>query len=179
MTQPFLGEVRAFGFNFAPYQWAMCNGQLLPISQYSALFSLLGTYFGGNGTSNFALPNLQGQIPMHWGSPPGLSSTVLGEMQGTENVTLNTSEMAMHNHGAQAFQNTATNGTKTNIPSPTNWLGDSDADAAWNSAIANPTATMSGNAVGPAGSSLPHENMQPYLVVNFCIALAGIYPARN
>ena len=178
MTQPFLGEVRAFGFNFAPFQWALCNGQILPISQYTALFSLLGTYFGGNGTTNFALPNLQGQIPMHWGSPAGLTETVLGETQGTENVTLNTGQLPQHNHGVQTFQNTATNGTKTNIPAQTNWIGDSDFDQAWNTATA-PTATMSASAVGPAGNSLPHENRQPFLVVNFCIALAGIYPARN
>ena len=179
MTQPFLGEIRAFGFSFAPYQWAMCNGQVLPISQYSALFSLLGVYFGGNGTTTFALPNLQGQIPMHWGSPPGLTSTTLGETQGTENVTLNPSEMAMHNHVAQSFENIVGNGTKTNVPSPTNWLGDSDADSAWNATATSPSATMAGNAIGPAGQSLPHVNMQPFLAVNFCIALAGIYPARN
>jgi microcystin-dependent protein len=178
MTQPFLGEVRAFGFNFAPYQWAMCNGQLLPISQYAALFSLLGTYFGGNGTTNFQLPNLQGQIPMHWGDGAGLTGTVLGEMQGSENVTLSTSQMAMHNHGAAGFPALPTNGTKTNIPSNTNWIGDSDFDAAYSNA-ASPTATMAGNAIGPTGGSLPHQNMQPFLAVNFCIALAGIFPSRN
>src|ERR1700738_1228497 len=103
MSDPFLAEIRAFGFNFAPYQWALCNGQVLPISQYTALFSLIGTYYGGNGTTTFALPNLQGQIPMHWGSPPGLTATVLGETQGTENVTLISGQMPMHNHGVNTF----------------------------------------------------------------------------
>jgi len=178
MSDPFVAEIRAFGFNFAPYQWAFCNGQILPISQYTALFSLIGTYYGGNGTTNFALPNLQGQIPMHWGDGPGLSPTVLGETQGTENVTLISGQMPMHNHGVNTFQNTVTDGTKTNIPSPTNWIGDSDADFAYNTATV-PTTTMAGTAIGPAGNSLPHENMQPYLAVNFCICLAGVFPARN
>src|SRR5580693_8987618 len=149
MADPFVGEIRVFPFNFAPNGWALCNGQILPISQYTALFSLLGTYFGGNGTTNFALPNLQGQIPMHWGSPAGLSPTVLGETQGTESVTLNTQQLPIHNHVVQTFQKSPSSGTKTNIPAPTNWIGDSDFDAAWNTATA-PTATMSPQAVGPA-----------------------------
>jgi len=178
MTQPFLGEVRAFGFNFAPYKWAFCNGQILPISQYSALFSLLGTYYGGNGTSTFGLPNLQGQVPMHWGNGLGLSPTVPGEMQGTETVTLIQSQMPQHNHMVNTFQNTATSGSKTYTPSATNWIGDSDADAAYNTTTTTST-TMSPQAIGPAGNGLAHANMQPYLVINFCIALSGIFPSRN
>lgn len=172
MSSPFISEIRMVGFNFAPRGWAFCNGQLMPLSQNTALFSLLGTTYGGNGTSNFALPDLQGSAPMYFGQGPGLSAYSQGETSGVENVTLLTTEMPAHNHNIQVVGDLA---TSSGLPGTSNI------------AIANiptynagpPTVQMQALSTSPVGGSLPHNNMQPYLAVNFVIALQGIFPARN
>jgi microcystin-dependent protein len=178
MSEAYLGEIRCFGFTFAPINWALCAGQLLPISQYSALFSIIGTTYGGNGTTNFALPNLQGSVPMHWGAGPGLSPTVLGDTLGSTTISLTGAELPAHVHTINSFQNTQTNGTKTNTPASTNWIGDSDPDAVYS--LATPlNMPFSPNAIGFTGKGLPHENMQPYLALNFSICMNGIFPSRG
>jgi len=175
MTDQYLGEIRSFGFNFAPTGWALCNGQILPISQNAALFALLGTSFGGNGTSTFGLPNLQGQVPMHWGAGPGLTPYVLGEQAGTTNVQLNITQIPAHNHAIQVSSDTT---SKTATPSPAVWLGESNPAKAYvTSGTAN--TSLAQNAIGVSGGGQPHINQQPFLVINFSIALGGIFPSRN
>lgn len=175
MSSPFVAEIRIVGFNFAPVGWALCNGQLLPISQNTALFSLLGTFYGGDGKSTFGLPDFQGSAAMNQGQGPGLSDRFLGEKSGEENVTLLVSEMPSHNHQAQS--NTA-GGNNT---SPTNniWstLGTTRTPPP---VYFNATNTaMSPLATSISGSSLPHNNMSPYLVLNFIIAMQGVFPPRG
>lgn len=175
MSDQFVGEIRMFGCNFAPKGWAQCNGQLLPISQNTALFSILGVSYGGDGRSTFALPNLQGSAALHWGNGPGLSPYVVGETGGSTTVTLLQSEMPGHTHAANAKTsgNTANPdglvwGNPTARPAPnffTNSIG---------------TATvMNAQAIGIRGGSNPHNNLMPYRVVNFCIALTGVFPPRS
>jgi microcystin-dependent protein len=171
MAEPFLGEIRMFGGNFAPLGWAFCNGQLLAISENSALFDLLGTTYGGDGQSTFALPNLQGRLAVHQGSN-GFSNRIIGQIDGTETATLTTSQMPGHTH-------TAVGSNSGNLPSPANafWSTDPGGNtAAYNEAGGS---TMSGSALLPAGSGQPHENRPPYLGVSFIIALEGIYPSQN
>lgn len=170
MSDPFVAEIRMFGFNFAPNGWATCDGQLLPIQQNTALFSLLGTNFGGNGQSNFGLPNLQGSAPLHWGQGPGLSDYLLGETTGTNSVTLLTTEMPSHQHAVQANGRVA----ESVNPSGQN-LARGESNVYVNSA---PNVTLSPLGMSSVGGSQPHNNLQPYLVVNFCIALQGIFPPR-
>jgi microcystin-dependent protein len=175
MSDQYVGEIRMVGFNFAPIGWALCNGQILSISQNTALFSLLGTQFGGNGTSTFALPNLQGISPLGQGNGAGLTPRVIGETGGEPTVTLLQSEIPSHTHSAQA--GTASN---SDAPGPTTIFGDGgrgkpDAYAP----ASGPAASMGVVAVGSAGGSQPHNNMPPYLVSNFVIALQGIYPSRS
>jgi microcystin-dependent protein len=170
---PFVAEIRIFPFNFAPKGWAFCDGQLLPLSQNTALFSLLGTTYGGDGKSNFALPNMQGNAPMHPGQGPGLSLHDLGETGGSETVTLLESEIPSHSH----FQRASIDDADLTIPTPARVL----AKASGQNVYA-PTASlisMSGNALAPAGGDQPHNNMQPYLTLNFCIAMQGVYPPRT
>lgn len=172
---PFVAEIRIFPFNFAPKGWAFCDGQILPLSQNTALFSLLGTTYGGDGKSNFALPNMQGNAPMHPGQGPGLSLHDLGETGGSETVSLLESEIPAHSHGMMA--NTTT-GTKS-IPTGNSLAKVSGATPYL---AANPTPALtplSGSAIAPAGGDQPHNNMQPYLTLNFCIALQGVYPPRT
>jgi microcystin-dependent protein len=171
MSDPFLGEIRMFGGNFAPLGWALCNGQLLPISQNSALFSLLGTTFGGNGQTTFGLPDLRGRVPVHAGQGPGLSSYNPGENGGVENVTLITTQMPAHNHTLNATNNDADNSHPQN-----NILAGASASIYTASA---PTGPMSQQAIGLSGGGQPHQNLQPFLCINFIIALQGIYPSRN
>lgn len=174
MSNQFLGEIRSLGFNFAPVNWALCTGQTLPISQYSALFSLIGTYYGGNGTTNFQLPNLQGNVPMHWGNGTGLSSYVIGETAGAATVTVATSEMPSHNHVVQVGEG----GTVTGTPSPTTWLSESKPATTYVNTGA-PNAPLNLTAIGIAGGNIPHDNSQPYLTINFCIAMNGVFPPRG
>ncbi len=182
MAEAFLGEIRMVGFNFAPVGWALCNGQTLAISQNTALFSLLGTQFGGNGVSTFNLPDLRSRVPVHQGAGLGLSTYVMGEATGTENVTLLATQMPLHNHtvgvsnaagsltdptnNILAQCNTATGHQppNTNVPNFVNTAA---------------TGTLAPATISYAGSSQPHQNIQPVLCVNFIIALQGIFPSRS
>lgn len=171
---PFVAEIRIFGFNFAPTGWAMCNGQILPISQNTALFSLLGTTYGGNGQSTFALPNMISNAPMHPGQGPGLSLHDLGEQGGSETVTVLESEIPAHTHFAQAFPNPG----NVNTGDPTLALARSKGGSAYK-APPQTVVQMAFQAIGIAGGSQPHNNMMPYLTLNFCIALQGVFPPRT
>lgn len=174
MTNAFIGEIRLFGNNFAPRDWATCDGQLMSIAQNSALFAIIGTYFGGDGRVTFGLPNFQGRTGVDQGTGAGLSTYVMGEQVGTPNVTLLQSEMPMHNHPI----NTRTPGSGTqgkNAPSATAFLGFSSPAAVFNDQVPSPS-TM---AITTNGSSLPHDNMQPCLAILFCMCLYGIFPSRN
>jgi microcystin-dependent protein len=175
MADPFVAEIRIFGFNFAPRGWATCDGQLLPLSQNTALFSLLGTTYGGNGKSNFALPNMAGNTPMHWGQAQGGSLYDLGQTGGSENVTLLISEIPAHNHNFQVGSEIATD----NTPSPTRVVCTSNNGSIY-APINTPQAVlMNPQALTVTGSGFPHNNMQPYLTLTFCIALQGVFPPRG
>ncbi len=176
MTDPFVAEIRIFPFNFAPRGWAWCDGQLLPIAQNTALFSLLGTTYGGDGRTTFALPNLQGRAPMHPGQGPGLSQHHLGEAAGTETVTLLESEMPSHAHALVASLG-ATDEEGERNPAG-NYTGVPPLAQAFYGP-ANSLAAMSANTIAPAGGNQPHNNLQPYLTLYFCIALQGVYPPRS
>lgn len=174
MSQPFVAEIRIFGFNFAPIGWAFCNGQLLPISQNTALFSLLGTTYGGNGVSTFALPNLQGNAAMHPGQGPGLTNHFPGEVGGSATVALLPGELPSHVHGVNVAA------TSDAIADRSNAAGNVLAKPVDSSyAATGINTTMHPASTSVAGASAPHNNMQPYLVLNFCIALQGIFPPRN
>ncbi len=174
MASPFLAEIKMFGGNFAPRGYALCNGQLLPIAQNTALFSLLGTTYGGNGQTTFALPDLQGRVPIHPGQGPGLSSYSLGQVGGVEAVTLLTTQIPAHNHPLAANAGPGTNAA----PATNEVLATSTTrDNIYSTAA--PNTTLSPQAIGAAGGSQPHTNIQPYLCVHFIIALQGIYPSRN
>jgi microcystin-dependent protein len=175
MSDPFVAEIRIFGFSFAPKGWAFCDGQLLPISQNTALFSLLGTTYGGDGKSTFALPDMQGNAPMQPGQGQGLSQRFLGEMSGVDNVTLLVSEIPFHNHIANTHNFDA--GTLQN-PGPTVILAKSSQGSAYQTNTGANITQMAPEALAPGGGSVPHNNMQPYLTLNFCIALQGVFPAR-
>jgi microcystin-dependent protein len=172
MSQPYVGEIRMVGFNFAPEGWAFCNGQVLPISQNEALFSLIGTTYGGDGVSNFNLPNLQGRIPFHQGSKAG-STMVIGQISGTENVTLTTAQIPAHTHALVAAQG-ANSGTQ---PSPAGglWAGSTLGQFS----TETPADSMAPGALQSTGGSQPHDNLPPFLVVNFIISLYGVYPSQN
>jgi microcystin-dependent protein len=175
VADPFVAEIRIFGFNFAPKGWAFCDGQLLPISQNTALFSLLGTMYGGDGKSTFGLPDMQGNAPMFFGQGPGLSLYDEGQMGGVPSVTLLDSEMPVHQHALQA--NTAPADLPT--PGPNNSLARSSPFIYKVPAGANPPQPMAPQAVSPTGGSQPHNNMMPYLTLNFCLALQGVFPPRG
>jgi microcystin-dependent protein len=173
MADPFVAEIRIFPFNFAPRGWAWCDGQLLPLSQNTALFSLLGTTYGGNGKSNFALPDLQGRAPMHPGQGPGLSLHDLGETGGSETVSLLESEIPSHSHSYRAA------GVAADSPVPAGTLlAAPSSDAPYLPAPA-PMTSMAGEALAPAGGDAPHNNMMPYLTFYFNIALQGVFPPRT
>ncbi|MDM7855480.1 phage tail protein [Cellulomonas alba] len=177
MSDQFLGEIRIFAGNFAPQGWATCDGQLLPISQNTALFSLLGVNYGGNGTSNFALPDLIGRSPLGVGSGPGLSDVTWGEQVGVPTVTLLASEMPAHTHQVRTVA-AGTSGTTGN-PSGASWAQSRQGrvvEAQY--ATATPSAQLAPTAVAPTGNGQPHNNLAPYLAVTFIIALQGIYPQR-
>jgi len=171
MADQFVAEIRLFPFNFAPQGWAFCNGQLLPISQNTALFSLLGTTYGGDGKSTFALPDLQGRVPLHHGDGPGLTSRMLGESAGSATVTLLESEIPSHVH---ALRGSALDGDLS-LPSPVRVLGNATGAKPYGSGT---DVLLAGQALALAGGSVPHNNLQPYLTLNYCIALQGIFPPR-
>ncbi len=177
MSDQFVAEIRIFGFNFAPAGWALCNGQLLPISQNTALVSLLGTMYGGDGKSTFALPNLVGCAPLQQGQGAGLSLYDQGETGGETTVTLLTSEMPFHSHSAGCIADAGNLGT----PAGSVWASAKVGRQTENRYSASPGTSppMAPLAIAPAGGSLPHNNMPPYLALNFCIALQGIYPPRS
>jgi microcystin-dependent protein len=168
MAEPFMGEIRLVSFAFAPKGWAHCNGQLLPINQNQALFSLLGTTYGGNGQTNFALPDLQGRVPIHFGG-----GHTLGERAGEQAHTLSVAELPMHTHQMNASANVATSGT----PGPGVLLAQSVGAQLY--ANASNLVAMHGESIANTGGSQAHLNMQPYLTLNYCIALQGIFPSRN
>lgn len=172
MSQPFVGQVIAVGFNYAPVGWALCNGQLLDISQYQALYTLIGTTYGGNGQTNFALPNLQGRVAVGTGQGLGLSNYVLGQVTGTEAVSLTTGQIGAHTHNlaASANQSQSTPATNEVLGTPTTPIY----------LKSGGTTGLAGNAVGNApGGATPHENLQPFQTINYIIALQGIYPTQS
>jgi len=174
MAEPFIGQIIMAGFNFAPRGYATCDGQLLSIAQNTALFSLLGTTFGGDGRVTFGLPDLRGRVAIHQGQGPGLTPRTMGEVAGTEGVTLLNSEMPMHNHLVNARQQNA------NVKTPNgNFLGAIQGTATNVYHAISDGATLNPQTIGLAGGNQPHNNMQPYLVINLCIALEGIFPSRN
>ena len=177
MANPFLGEIRLFGFNFAPRGWAQCNGQLMAISQNAALFALLGTFYGGDGVRTFGLPNLQSRVALGMGQGPGLSNRTIGEITGVEAHTVTISEMPLHNH-LMVCHNAVDNSATATSPKGNFWTKENNGDAPYSS-TGNALAPMNALAVGNAGGNQPHTNIQPYLTVNFCIALVGIFPSRN
>jgi microcystin-dependent protein len=175
MSDQFLAEIRAFPFNFAPTQWATCNGQLLPLSQNTALFALLGTNYGGDGIRTFALPNLQGNLPICFGQGAGLSPYVIGESGGETNVTLLLSQMASHSHNLMSAEI-----PPAGAQSPAGAaLGFKPAVTNIYTTATNPIAQFAQQAIGPIGGNQPHNNMMPFLTLNFCIALNGIFPPRS
>lgn len=171
MADPFLGEIRIFGFNFAPFGWAMCNGQLMAISQNTALFSLLGTFYGGDGRTTFALPNLQSRVPIHMGQGAGLSPYVIGQQGGTETTTLTVAQIPAHSHPVNA-NNSAGTFARPLDHFPARTTGEAYA-------AATDGTTMDPSMIGNTGGSQPFNNVQPYLVLTFCIALSGIFPSRS
>jgi microcystin-dependent protein len=172
VSEPFLAEIRLFPYNFAPRGWAFCQGQLLAISQNTALFSLLGTTYGGNGITTFGLPDLRGRCAVHVGQGPGLSPYDLGQVGGTETVTLSTSQIAPHPHPANCLDaNANTAAAANNI-----WAKDAGGNPQYGTTKA--AGTMAPNIIGPSGNGQAHNNIQPYLALNYCIALQGIFPQR-
>lgn len=167
MSEPFIAEIRIFAGNFAPRGWAFCEGQLLPISQNTALFALIGTTYGGDGRTTTALPNLKDRVPMHPGNGPGLTSRRLGQRAGVNNVTLTEAQIPSHNHVVQTATtpDSASPANAVHAPAPMYGVGTNVALAA--------------NAVGNAGGNQPHENRQPFLAINFIIALVGLFPSRS
>jgi microcystin-dependent protein len=171
MSTPFIGQITIFSFAFPPRGWALCNGQLLPINQNQALFSLLGTQYGGDGRVNFALPNMQGDVAIGMGQGQGLTNRTIGEVGGEQNHTLLTGEMAPHKHtpnygGAAASM----------TPGGQLWAADPNGNVTF---ATSGSETLAPQAIGNTGGSQAHNNMEPYLILNFCIALQGIFPSRN
>jgi microcystin-dependent protein len=174
MSDQFLAEIRIFPFNFPPTGWAFCEGQLMPISQNTALFALLGTTYGGDGKSTFALPDLAGSAPMQPGQGQGLSLRDLGEMSGVESITLLVSEIPFHTHAVQTMSDPGT----LQLPQPDRILARASSGNSYQTNTSANLQMMAPQALALAGGGLPHNNMQPYLTLNFCIALQGIFPQR-
>lgn len=174
MTTPYVGEIQLFGFNFAPIEWAFCNGATLAIQQNTTLFALLGTQYGGNGQTTFQLPNLVGRAPCSQGQGLGLTQRTIGETFGENGVTLLTSQIPAHTHALTLFQQSDT-GKRAGTPASGNALS-APTKASPFAANASANTPFAANSIGPAGGSQPHENRQPYLALNFCIALQGVFP---
>lgn len=173
-TDAYIGEIMLFAGPYAPQNYALCNGQLLPINQqYSALYAVIGNYYGGNGTSNFALPNLQGRVPVGAGQGAGLSNYALGQTGGLESVTLITQQLPTHSH---ALLGSSSPGTSAD---PTNNLLANDGRGGPQYASSNSNATLNGQSIGAAGGNQPHENRPPFLALNYCICISGIFPSRQ
>ncbi len=170
MTEPYIGELRCFGFNFAPSGWAQCNGQQLPIQQNTALFSLLGTTYGGDGRTTFGLPDLRGRTALGSGQAPGLSSYAQGETGGVENVTLTAQQVAPHTHPVSGATDATAKNPQNSLPGFT---------ASESSYSATASVTMSAAMIGPNTGGQPHENRSPFLALNWCIALIGVFPSRS
>lgn len=177
--EPFLGEVKIFGFNYAPRGWGFCDGGLVQISQFTALFSILGTTYGGDGRVSFALPNLQGRAPMHPGSGPDLTPRILGERGGTDSVSLKEANLPAHNHAIYASTEKATQKDPSASAVLAKQAGRKGGGAKVYSTDTSSLTAMGGDSLSKTGGGQPHTNMQPYLSLNFCIALQGLYPARN
>lgn len=180
MSEPFIGEIRMMPYTFAPRNWARCDGQIMSIAENTALFSIIGTIYGGDGRVTMGLPNLQGRVPTHWGSGPGLTPWNIGTAYGFPSVALNSTQIPSHNHGLKAA---SANGSQTTpggayLAAGTK-PGRGGTTKPVNSYGAGTPTTMETGAIGTNGHSYPHENEQPYTVVPFCIALYGLYPARN
>ena len=176
MSDPFIGEIMLFGGTFAPRGWAFCDGQLLAISSNTALFSLLGTTYGGDGRTTFGLPDLRGRAPLHAGHGPGLTNRVIGSRGGSERVALSASQVASHSHAPFASTDEATSSGPIEPSPPGGVLADTNAALY---ATAAPDTAMNADAVGDTGGGQPHDNMMPYAVVSYCIALVGVFPSRN
>jgi microcystin-dependent protein len=175
MGQPYIGEIRMFGGNFAPAGWMFCEGQLLPISENDAMFTLIGTTYGGDGEETFALPDLRGRLPIHQGTGPGLTNRVLAEAAGVEAVTLTTQQIPSHTHAMLGSTNLATaNELTDNIPASMVAAGTQSAYG-----VDAPLGNLDASTVTPVGGSQPHDNFQPYLCVNFIISLFGIFPSQT
>ena len=177
--EAYMGSIMLFAGNFAPRGWMFCAGQTLPIAQYQALFSLLGTFYGGNGTTNFMLPDLRSRVPVGTGQGQGLSNWVLGEQQGVENVTLTPNQMPAHNHTVQVGTSEANTPVASN-----NYLAVANSTLGGDPVVVNtyngtPNATLAANSISVAGQSLPHSNIQPSLGLNYIICIDGLYPSRN
>lgn len=175
MQDPFLGEIALVAFNFEPIGWAFCNGQLLSIAQNQALFSLLGTTYGGDGVTNFALPDLRSRVPLHFGQGPGLSSYALGQSVGVESVALQTPQIPAHTHSYSPQASSQPGSTST--PNGALWAGSASGDTLYNSGASN--TNMAPQTLGQTGGGQAHENRQPTLALNYIIALQGIYPSRS
>jgi microcystin-dependent protein len=175
MSEPFIAEIRIFAGNFAPRSWAFCDGQLLPVSQNTALFSLIGTTYGGDGRTTTALPNLQGRAPMHPGRGPSLTDRRLGQRGGSENVTLSEAQLPNHTHSGIASLDMSSTAT----PSDTTTLGDTGFDNLYQTATGTNLVDLAPEALPNTGGGAAHQNMQPYLTLNFIIALQGLYPSRS
>lgn len=171
MSNPFVGEIRMFGGNFAPAGWAFCNGQLLPISENDVLFTLIGTTYGGDGQDTFGLPDLRGRLPMHMGSGAGLTPRTLSETGGVESVALTTQQIPNHTHAPMADSNNGNQAT------PQNGIWAAAAASRYSSSA--PNLAMNNTLVGAAGGSQPHDNLMPYLAVSFIISLFGIFPTQS
>lgn len=176
MSVPYIGEIRMLPFNFAPRGWMACNGSLLPISQYDALFALIGTTYGGDGVNTFALPDLRGRVPVHQGQGPGLTARFMGERAGTEVVALSAGQMPAHSHTLSVTSAAATLVTPDSNSLPGTVSGDT---FYVNSTSGNTMAPMSAQMIAPGGGSQPHQNTMPTLTVQYCMAVEGVFPSRN
>jgi microcystin-dependent protein len=176
MADPYIGEIRMFGGNFAPQGWAFCHGQLLAISENEALFNLIGTTYGGDGQDTFALPDLRGRVPIHMGTGPGLSSRQIGELAGTETVTLTANQIPIHTHAAQVQSGAGDSGAPA---ANAVWASSAGGVKVYTASATPPASAMAAGNIGSAGGNQPHENRMPFLAVNFIISLFGIFPSPN